>query len=46
MSKGDEAFKSKCWDWAKEYFIATGRPHLIGVAERSVERNQEPKNEE
>lgn len=45
MSKRDDAFKSKCWDWAKEYFIATGRSHLIGVAERSVEMNEEETKE-
>ena len=46
MSKRDEAFKAKCWEWAKIYFIATNREHLIGVAERAVELKEEPKTEE
>jgi len=28
---------SECWQSAKEYFIAMGREHMIGVIERGVE---------
>jgi hypothetical protein len=40
-----ESFNAKCWEWAKEYFVAMGRAHLIGVAERSVEMEEEEKND-
>jgi hypothetical protein len=42
--KESDAFKARCWEWAKEYFAATSRSHLIGLAERTVEIEIEETN--
>lgn len=45
-SRSTQEFEAKCWKWAKEYFQATDREHLIGLAERAVELKEEEKNED
>ena len=45
-SRSTQEFEAKCWKWAKGYFFATGRAHLIGLAERAVELKEEEEADE